>query len=127
MNFPHSNRELDSVTSLRVGHAGVIDCQKTVSRKWLSKSSGIGSNAHYKMFTKALIHKFFLPEFDFLLQKAKRVCVYVMWFTSPYIVTLLQQNLTIIETEFFKKHGIDAITLMVRTSTSHLSRGTLVI
>ena len=78
MNLPHSNRDLDFVTSLRVGHAGVIDCQKTVSRKWLSKSSGIGSNAHYKMFKKALIHKFFLPEFDFLLQKAKRGCVYVM-------------------------------------------------
>ena len=32
-------------------------------------------------FKKALIHKFFLPEFDILLQKAERGCVCVTWFT----------------------------------------------
>ena len=62
-------------------------------------------------FKKALVHKFFLPEFDILLQKAERGCVYVTWLTSPSIATLLQQNLTNIETEFFKKHGIDAVTI----------------
>ena len=50
-----------------------------------------------------------LPEFDILLQKAERGCVCVTWFTSPSIATLLQQNRTNVETEFFKKHGIDAI------------------
>ena len=58
-------------------------------------------------FKKALVHKFFLPEFDILLQKAERGCVCVTWLTSPSIATLLQQNLANIETEFFKKHGID--------------------
>ena len=48
-----------------------------------------------------------LPEFDILLQKAERGCVCVTWFTSPSIATLLQQNRTNVETEFFKKHGID--------------------
>ena len=62
-------------------------------------------------FKKALVHKFFLPEFDILLQKAERGCVCVTWLTSPSIATLLQQNLTNIETEFFKKHGIDAVTI----------------
>ena len=62
-------------------------------------------------FKKALVHKFFLPEFDMLLQKAERGCVCVTWLTSPSIATLLQQNLTNIETEFFKKHGIDAVTI----------------
>ena len=60
---------------------------------------------------KSLVHKFFLPEFDMLLQKAERGCVCVTWLTSPSIATLLQQNLTNIETEFFKKHGIDAVTI----------------
>ena len=60
---------------------------------------------------KALVHKFFLPEFDILLQKAERGCVCVTWLTSPSIATLLQQNLTNIETEFFKKDGIDAVTI----------------
>ena len=62
-------------------------------------------------FKKALVHKFFLPEFDMLLQKAERGCVCVTWLTSPSIATLLQQNLTNIETELFKKHGIDAVTI----------------
>ena len=62
-------------------------------------------------FKKALVHKFFLPEFDMLLQKAERGCVCVIWLTSPSIATLLQQNLANIETEFFKKHGIDAVTI----------------
>ena len=62
-------------------------------------------------FKKALVHKFFLPEFDILLQKAERGCVCVTWLTSPSIATILQQNLANIETEFFKKHGIDAVTI----------------
>ena len=62
-------------------------------------------------FKKALVHKFFLPEFDILLQKAERGCVCVTLLTSPSTATLLQQNLTNIETEFFKKHGIDAVTI----------------
>ena len=62
-------------------------------------------------FKRALVHKFFLPEFDILLQKAERGCVCVTWLTSPSIATLLQKNLANIETEFFKKHGIDAVTI----------------
>ena len=62
-------------------------------------------------FKKALVHNFFLPEFDILLQKAEKGCVCVTWLTSPSIATLLQQNLVNIETEFFKKHGIDAVTI----------------
>ena len=62
-------------------------------------------------FKKALVHNFFLPEFDILLQKAERGCVCVTWLTSPSIATLLQQNLANIETEFFKKHGVDAVTI----------------
>ena len=62
-------------------------------------------------FKKALVHKFFLPEFDILLQKAERGCVCVTWLTSPSITTMLQENLANIETEFFKKHGIDAVTI----------------
>ena len=64
-----------------------------------------------ELFKKALVHKFFLPEFDILLQKAERGCVCVTWLTSPSIATLLQQNLANIETEFFKKHGIGAVTI----------------
>ena len=62
-------------------------------------------------FKKALVHKFFLPEFDILLQKAERGCICVTWLTSPSIAALLQQNLTNIETEFFKKHDIDVVTI----------------
>ena len=62
-------------------------------------------------FRKALVHKFFLPEFDILLQKAERGCVSVTCLTSPSIATLLQQNLANIETEFFKKHDINAVTI----------------
>ena len=62
-------------------------------------------------FKKALVHKFFLPEFAMILQKAERGCVCVTWLTSPSIATLLQQNLANIETEFFKKHDIDAMTI----------------
>ena len=64
-----------------------------------------------ELFKKALAHKFFLPEFTMLLQKAERGCVCVTWLTSPSITTLLQQNLTNIETEFFKKHDINAVTI----------------
>ena len=65
-------------------------------------------------FMKALVHKFFLPEFDILLQKAEKGCVCVTWVTTPSIATLLQQNLANIETEFFKKHGIDVVTIDVQ-------------
>ena len=61
-------------------------------------------------FKKAFI-KFFLPEFDIPLQKAEKGCVCVTWVTSPSIATLLQQNLANVETEFFKEHGIDAVTI----------------
>ena len=62
-------------------------------------------------FKTALIHKFFLPEFDIFLQKAEWGYVCITWLTSPFIATLLQQNLANIETEFFNKHGIDAVTI----------------
>ena len=62
-------------------------------------------------FKKALVHKFFLEEFDILLQKAEEGCVCVTWLTSPSIATLLQQNMANIETEFFKKQGIDTVTI----------------
>ena len=64
-----------------------------------------------ELFKKDLVHKFFLPEFVMILQKAERGCVCVTWLTSPSIATMLQQNLANIETEFFKKHGIDAVTI----------------
>ena len=67
-------------------------------------------------FKKALVHKFFLPEFEILLQKAERGCVCVTWLTSPSIATLLQQNLANIETEFFKKHGVDSMTIKSQKS-----------
>ena len=62
-------------------------------------------------FKKALIHKFFLPEFDIILQKAERGCVCVTWLTSPSTATLLQQDLANIEMEFFKEHSIDSVTV----------------
>ena len=64
-----------------------------------------------ELFKKDLVHKFFLPEFTILLQNAERGCVCVTWLTSPSIATLLQQNLMNIETGFFKKHGIDAVSI----------------
>ena len=62
-------------------------------------------------FKTALVQRFFLPKYDILLQKAIEGCVCVTWLTSPSIATLLQQNLANIETKFFKKHGIDAVTI----------------
>ena len=69
-----------------------------------------------ELFKKDLVHKFFLPEFAMILQKAERGCVCVTWLTSPSIATLLQQNLANIETEFFKKHGINAMTIELQES-----------
>ena len=62
-------------------------------------------------FMAALVQKFCLPEFDTILQSAERGCVCVMWLTSASTATLLQQNLANIETEFFKEHSIDAVTV----------------
>jgi len=62
-------------------------------------------------FKSALIHKFFLPEFDIILKRAEKGCVCVTWLTSPSIATLLLQNLPNIETEFFKEHSVDAVTI----------------
>ena len=62
-------------------------------------------------FRTALIHKFFLPEFDLILQNANSGCVCVTWLTSPSTATLLQQNLANIETEFFTGHKIEAVTI----------------
>ena len=71
-------------------------------------------------FKKALVHKFFLPEFDILLQKAERGCVCVTWLTSPSTATLLQQNLMNLETEFFKKHDINTMTIEPQESDKPL-------
>ena len=62
-------------------------------------------------FMKALIHKFFLPEADTLLQKVERGCVCVTWLTSPSIAKLLQKNSAIIVTELFTKFNIDFVTV----------------
>ena len=64
-----------------------------------------------ELFKTALVQRFFLPKYDILLQKTIEGCVCVTWLTSPSIATLLQQNLANIETNFFKKHGIDAVTI----------------
>ena len=61
-------------------------------------------------FKKSLVHNFFLPEIDILLQKITEDCVCV-WLTSPYIAALLQQNLTNIENEFSKKYGSAAVVI----------------
>ena len=76
-------------------------------------------------FKKALVHKFFLPEFDILLQKAEKGCVCVTWLTSPSIATLLQQNLANIETEFFKKHDINTMTIELLEGETPSLKGTL--
>ena len=72
-----------------------------------------------ELFKKALVHKFFLPEFDILLQNAERGCVCVMWLASPSIATLLQQNLADIETKLFKNHNVDALTIDNEVITRH--------
>ena len=61
-------------------------------------------------FKKSLVHNFFLPEIDILLQKITEDCVCV-WLTSPSIAALLQQNLTNIENEFSKKYGSAAVVI----------------
>ena len=75
-------------------------------------------------FKKDLVHKFFLPEFDILLQKAERGCVCVTWLTSPSIATLLQQNLANIVTEFFNKHRIDTIAIDHQDIKPEIDSGT---
>ena len=62
-------------------------------------------------FKKALVDMFSLKAYDILFQKAEGEDVCITWLTSSSIATLLQQNLINIETEFFKKHGIDAVTI----------------
>ena len=62
-------------------------------------------------FKKALVDMFSLKAYDILFQKAEGEDVCITWLTSSSISTLLQQNLANIETEFFKKHGIDAVTI----------------
>ena len=61
-------------------------------------------------FKEAIVHKFFPPGSDILLQSDTRVS-FCVCLTSPSNATHLQQNLTNIEAEFFKKHGIDAVTI----------------
>ena len=75
-------------------------------------------------FKKDLIHKFFLPEFDILLQKVERGCVCVTWLTFPSITTLLQQSLANIETEFFNNHSVDAVIIdgqLISITTQHFT------
>ena len=62
-------------------------------------------------FKKALVDMFSLKAYDILFQKAEGEDVCITWVTSPSIASLLQQNLANIETEFFEKHGIDAVTI----------------
>ena len=61
-------------------------------------------------FRKALVHKFCLPEFDMIFQKAMEGCVCVTWLISLYIATLLQ-DLANTAPKFFKEHKIDAVTI----------------
>ena len=71
-----------------------------------------------ELFKRALVHKFFLPEYDILIQKVERGCVRVTLLTSTSIATLLQQNLANIETEFFKKHSITSVTIDIEYNSS---------
>ena len=113
MNFLHSSRELASVHDFIESWPCRDDGPPEDSlKKVVVKMQHEWSQCtlqDVESFKKALIHKFFLPEFDILLQKAVKGCVCVTWLTSPSIATLLQQNLANIETEFFKNHGIDAV------------------
>ena len=85
-------------------------------------------------FKNAVVDKFSLKAYDILFRKAEGEGVYVTWFplevydilqtaelegrdvcitwlTSSSIATLLQQNMANMETEFFKKHNVDAVTI----------------
>ena len=75
-------------------------------------------------FKKALIHKFFLQEYDILFQNAEKGCICVTWLTSTSIATLLKQNLANIETEFFTNHGIDTVTIDGQDVSFTSDRGT---
>ena len=62
-------------------------------------------------FKNAVVDMFSLKAYDILLQKAEGEDVCITWLTSSSIATLLQQNMANIETEFFKKHNVNAVTI----------------
>ena len=62
-------------------------------------------------FKNAVVDMFSLKAYHILLREGEGEDVCITWLTSSSIATLLQQNLANIETEFFKKHGIDTVTI----------------
>ena len=85
------------------------DCKKVVVK--IQKEWSQCTLQDVELFKKDLIDKLFLPDYAMLFREAGEGCISVTWLTSPPIATLLQQNLKNIETEIYKKHGIDEVTI----------------
>jgi len=64
-----------------------------------------------EIFTETHTHKFFLPKFVLLLREAEEGCVCLTWYVPIPIAKILQENLLNLETEFFKAHGIQRVTI----------------
>ena len=64
-----------------------------------------------EMFEETLTHKFLLPDFVLHLGEAEKGCVCLTWYVPTPIAKMLQEDLPNIETEFFKTHGIERVTI----------------
>ena len=64
-----------------------------------------------EMFRETLTHKFFLPNFAQLLREAERGCICLTWYIPASSARTIQENLPTIETEFFKTHGIQRVSV----------------
>ena len=62
-------------------------------------------------FRETLTHKFFLPNFALLLREAEKGCVCLTWYAPASIAITIQENLPMIDTEFFDTHGIQRVSV----------------
>ena len=60
---------------------------------------------------ETLTHKFLLPDFVLHLREAEKGCVCLTWYIPAPIAKTLQEDLRNVETEFFKTHGIERVTI----------------
>ena len=60
---------------------------------------------------ETLTHKFLLPDFVLHLGESEKGCVCLTWYIPAPIAKMLQEDFPYTETEFFKTHGIERVTI----------------
>ena len=87
------------------------DLRELVIKKVMDKKWEECTLEDVETIEETLTHKFLLPDFVLHLREAEKGCVCLTWYIPAPIAKTLQEDFPNVESEFFKTHGIERVTI----------------